>query len=190
MGEPVQSMKEIPFLQLRLKRTFSNAHAYHINSISPNWLEVFANCLLTQSDDETFLSADDLRINLWNLEISDHSFNIVDMKPPVMEDLNEVSFVRLSLLKVITSSQCHPTNCNVFVYSSSKGNVRLADMRKAALCDSHAKCSLRCFSSTHLQFLRCLLILLTNHHSSPKSSPPFPTLSSLTMDDTSSPETS
>ena len=45
------------------RKVFSNAHAYHINSISLN------------SDSETFISADDLRINLWNLEISDQSFS-------------------------------------------------------------------------------------------------------------------
>lgn len=39
------------------------------------------------SDGETYISADDLRINLWNLEISDQCFNILDMKPPNMEDL-------------------------------------------------------------------------------------------------------
>lgn len=39
------------------------------------------------SDGETFISADDLRINLWNLEISSQSFNIVDVKPTNMEDL-------------------------------------------------------------------------------------------------------
>lgn len=39
------------------------------------------------SDGETFISADDLRINLWNLEVSDQCFNIIDMKPPTMEDL-------------------------------------------------------------------------------------------------------
>lgn len=39
------------------------------------------------SDGETFISADDLRINLWNLEISNQSFNIVDVKPANMEDL-------------------------------------------------------------------------------------------------------
>lgn len=46
------------------KRVFANAHTYHINSISVN------------SDLETYLSADDLRINLWNLEITDQSFSI------------------------------------------------------------------------------------------------------------------
>lgn len=47
------------------KRVFANAHTYHINSISVN------------SDLETYLSADDLRINLWNLEITDQSFSIL-----------------------------------------------------------------------------------------------------------------
>ena len=43
--------------------------------------------LISSSDGETFISADDLRINLWNLEISNQSFNIVDVKPANMEDL-------------------------------------------------------------------------------------------------------
>lgn len=45
------------------RKIFANAHAYHINSISIN------------SDGETYMSADDLRINLWNLGISDQSFS-------------------------------------------------------------------------------------------------------------------
>ena len=47
------------------RRIFANAHTYHINSISVN------------SDDMTYLSADDLRINLWHLEITDRSFSIL-----------------------------------------------------------------------------------------------------------------
>lgn len=43
------------------KKVYANAHAYHINSISVN------------SDEETFISSDDLRINLWNLGIEDQS---------------------------------------------------------------------------------------------------------------------
>jgi hypothetical protein len=35
------------------RRVYANAHAYHLNSISAN------------SDGESFLSADDLRVNLW-----------------------------------------------------------------------------------------------------------------------------
>ena len=41
---------------------------------------------------ETYLSADDLRINLWHMEITDQSFNIVDIKPANMEELTEVGF--------------------------------------------------------------------------------------------------
>lgn len=45
------------------RKIYANAHAYHINSISVN------------SDGETYISADDLRVNLWNLNISDQSFS-------------------------------------------------------------------------------------------------------------------
>eukprot|EP00210_Caulerpa_lentillifera_P008542 g8148.t1 len=94
-------------------RVFGNAHAYHINSISVN------------SDQETFLSSDDLRIHLWNLEVTNTTFNIVDLKPDNMEDLTEV----------ITCSECHPQHCFLFAYSSSKGLSRLVDRRQRALCD-------------------------------------------------------
>lgn len=55
--------------------------------------------------------------------------DIVDIKPANMEDLTEV----------ITASEFHPHHCNLFVYSSSKGSLRLCDMRAAALCDKHSK---------------------------------------------------
>ncbi|ETE72184.1 Serine/threonine-protein phosphatase 2A 55 kDa regulatory subunit B beta isoform, partial [Ophiophagus hannah] len=153
------------------RRVFANAHTYHINSISVN------------SDYETYMSADDLRINLWNFEITNQSFSIlccmslpgniiqseesyfkkkhtaqytslhlfnvlrnstlcylcyldsrasdiVDIKPANMEELTEV----------ITAAEFHPHHCNTFVYSSSKGTIRLCDMRTSALCDRHSKC--------------------------------------------------
>jgi len=99
------------------RKVYANAHAYHINSISIN------------SDGETYISADDLRVNLWNLGISNESFNIVDIKPVNMEELTEV----------ITAAEFHPLHCNLFMYSSSKGTIKLADMREAALCDKYAK---------------------------------------------------
>ncbi|KAF6003375.1 protein phosphatase 2, regulatory subunit B [Cyanidiococcus yangmingshanensis] len=95
------------------KRVFANAHAYHINSISLN------------SDEETFLSADDLRINIWNLDICSTGFNVVDIKPENMEDLTEV----------ITAAEFHPQHCNLFLYSSSRGVLKLCDLRTRALCD-------------------------------------------------------
>ena len=56
--------------------------------------------------------------------------DVVDIKPANMEELTEV----------ITASVFHPIQCNEFVYSSSKGTIRLCDMREKALCDAHAKC--------------------------------------------------
>ncbi len=44
------------------------------------------------------------------------------------------------LTEVITAAEFHPTDCNILVYSSSKGSIRLCDMRAQALCDQHAKC--------------------------------------------------
>lgn len=134
------------------RRIYANAHTYHINSVSVN------------SDQQLFMSADDLRINLWHLEITDQSFSIlhflalchhcplvqlislfvspcvvvvldptltdiVDIKPANMEELTEV----------ITAAEFHPKDCNTFVYSSSKGSIRLCDMRQRALCDAHSK---------------------------------------------------
>mmetsp|Transcript_6001 Transcript_6001/g.19116 ORF Transcript_6001/g.19116 Transcript_6001/m.19116 type:complete len:431 (+) Transcript_6001:184-1476(+) len=99
------------------RRVYANAHAYHINTIAMN------------SDGETFISVDDLRINLWNLGISHSSFNIVDIKPDNMEDLTEV----------ITAADFHPNQCNIFAYSSSRGSIKLSDMRASALCDTHSK---------------------------------------------------
>lgn len=101
----------------RCRRTFAHAHEFHINSISNN------------SDGETFISADDLRINLWNLENNSQSFNIVDVKPANMDDLTEV----------ITAAEFHPSHCHTLAYSSSKGSIRLLDLRQSALCDSHSK---------------------------------------------------
>ena len=60
------------------KRVYSNAHTYHIHSVG------------LSSDECTFLSADDLRINLWSIARNDETFVVVDVKPENMEDLSEV----------------------------------------------------------------------------------------------------
>lgn len=65
--------------------------------------------------------------------------DIVDIKPANMEELTEV----------ITAAEFHPHQCNLLMYSSSKGNVKLADMRESALCDQKAKGSSSSSSSTH-----------------------------------------
>lgn len=115
---------EMPTLELKgtkvvasPRRLFSNAHSYHINSISLN------------SDEETFLSSDDLRVNIWSLNAGGAGFNILDIKPDSMEDLTEV----------ITSAEFHPKHCHLFMHSTSRGAVKLCDLRESALCGSWAR---------------------------------------------------
>jgi serine/threonine-protein phosphatase 2A regulatory subunit B len=53
---------------------------------------------------------------------------IVDLKP---QDLAEIT-------ELITSASFHPLNCHTLMHGSSKGVIRLADMRKKALVDRDA----------------------------------------------------
>lgn len=109
---PVRNM-----IRSTCKAVYRDAHGFHINSIAIN------------SDGETFISVDDLRINLWNLEISDTSFNIIDQRPANMEELTEV----------ITCADLSPTNCSLLVHANSAGTIHVADMRENALCDHSVK---------------------------------------------------
>ncbi len=100
------------------KKVFEGAHAYNINSVAFN------------SDGETFISTDDLRVNMWNVNISKEAFGIVDIKPDNMDQLTEV----------ITCSDFHPSHCSLLIYATSKGVIRLGDLRSSALCNQYAKC--------------------------------------------------
>ena len=79
---------------------FSQCKAYaHIRLLSSTYA----------MQQETFISADDLRVNLWNLGINDQSFNIVDIKPANMEDLTEVQMIRIAVqsnFRLPTVSSC------------------------------------------------------------------------------------
>lgn len=52
-----------------------------------------------------------------------------------MEDLTEV----------ISTAEFHPEHCNIFAYSTSKGSIKLCDMRQGALCDSYTKSIFKIF---------------------------------------------
>mmetsp|Transcript_8243 Transcript_8243/g.16703 ORF Transcript_8243/g.16703 Transcript_8243/m.16703 type:complete len:466 (+) Transcript_8243:206-1603(+) len=95
------------------RRTFANAHMFHINSLS------------ISSDDVIFLTADDLRINLWNIELGGPGLGVLDIKPENMEDLTEV----------LTAAVFHPRLCHIFMYSTSRGTVKLCDLRESAFCN-------------------------------------------------------
>lgn len=78
----------------------------------------------------TFLKRALFNVTFKLLFLHPNSSDIVDIKPANMEELTEV----------ITAAEFHPNQCNTFIYSSSKGSIRLCDMRAAALCDNHCKC--------------------------------------------------
>ena len=87
--------------------------------------------LSLSSDGETFISADDLRINLWNLEISNQSFNIVDVKPANMEDLT--GKIITNYLLIFSYTPCvfcvsFPRHFNIFAkltYQKKKKDIQL-----------------------------------------------------------------
>jgi len=112
--------QEIPVL-ITLKRVFENAphsaQMFHTNSLSLN------------SDGETFLSADELRVYLWNLHVGQECFNIVDLAPESLHLLTEV-------LRV---AEFHPSHCHLFAYGTSTGAVRMCDLRVSALCDQTSR---------------------------------------------------
>ncbi|GKT35256.1 Protein phosphatase PP2A regulatory subunit B [Aduncisulcus paluster] len=99
------------------RRQYANIHSYHINSLS------------LSADGDVFLSADDLRIYIWSLHHHKEVFNVCDIKPACMGDLSEV----------ITCAKFHPRDGAVMFYGSSKGAVRMCDMRCRALCDKPTK---------------------------------------------------
>ena len=92
------------------KREYSYGQNYHIH----------INSLSLSRDGENFISADDLRVNLWNINRPLDIFNVVDIKPPKMDQLNEV----------ITSAVFHPVRPDLFMYSTSKGFANICDFRQ------------------------------------------------------------
>jgi len=100
-----------------LLRSYPHLHSYHINSLS------------VCSNGENFLSGDDLRINVWTLDSTNEAYNVVDLKPDNLDEISEV----------ITSAKFHPINNNLFLYSTSRGVVKVGDLRKGANCESTAQ---------------------------------------------------
>jgi serine/threonine-protein phosphatase 2A regulatory subunit B len=94
----------------RCKQFYRNAHEYHINSL----------CLST--DGEHFLSADDLRLNLWNIEQPKEVYNLLDMKPKSIDELDEV----------ISHAEFSHNNPSIFLYTTTKGFLHICDIRESS----------------------------------------------------------
>lgn len=64
-----KSAKVPRYVEASPKRLYENGHSFNINSLAVN------------NDQQTFLSSDDLRINLWNLEVTNETFSILFSLP-------------------------------------------------------------------------------------------------------------
>merc|ERR1712154_709857 len=87
---------------------YQNGHKFHIHSLD-------VNC-----DCETFISSDDLRINLWHFDSPNSSFTLCDLKPDSMENLTNT----------ITKAILHPLHCNYMAYTTSQSQICFCDMRQ------------------------------------------------------------
>ncbi|KAF7684606.1 Protein phosphatase PP2A regulatory subunit B [Astathelohania contejeani] len=89
----------------KLIKELKNIHSYTLNSI--------------QNQNEYLITADYLKISLWNVTRLDVSHTLVDIKPMRYEDLTHV----------ITAARFHPTNPALLAYSTSRGDVTISDHR-------------------------------------------------------------
>lgn len=90
------------------RRVYQNGHKFHIHSLD-------VNC-----DCETFISADDLRINLWHFDSPSRWFTLCDLKPESMENLTNT----------VTKAILHPSHCNYMAYTTSQSAICVCDMRQ------------------------------------------------------------
>jgi serine/threonine-protein phosphatase 2A regulatory subunit B len=96
----------------RNKASFERGHLFSIHSLSIN------------SDGESFLSADDLRINIWNVNRpKEQAYAILDSTPSAEENIADL----------VTCAKFHETDPNLLLYGSSLGSAYLCDMRQSAL---------------------------------------------------------
>ncbi|VDD77995.1 unnamed protein product, partial [Mesocestoides corti] len=98
------------------KKVFARGHGFSLTGLAP-----FV-------DQETFLSSDPLRINLWHYDVDYEAFTIVDLMPERIEDITHL----------ITGLTASPSSPSLFAYSTNRGSVRVCDTRNTALCDRPA----------------------------------------------------
>jgi len=81
----------------------------------------FIHSLSSISDGETFISSDELMLNMWHLERPDSHFCLIDDLPE-QDDMVEVN-------RIITSAKADPELCYRFLYTTSVNEVNICDLR-------------------------------------------------------------
>jgi serine/threonine-protein phosphatase 2A regulatory subunit B len=95
----------------KTKKLLRGAHSREINSLSENKI-----------NHNNFISSDEFRINLWDLNTSDEVYNVVDIEPSFDSETSE---------RITRSVVCN-YNPHLFVYGTNKGNIKLCDLRTSS----------------------------------------------------------
>lgn len=92
--------------------------------------EQHIHSLVMSSDQENFICADESRINLWNLEHSGKNpvYNLIDYERRKAGEDDEL----------INKARFSPANGPMFLYTTSKGHIRICDMRESSNFQSRA----------------------------------------------------
>ena len=94
----------------KCRRKYQGGHEFRIHSLS------------VSANKQSFLTCDDLTLNLWDVERTDCTYKAADHKPSNVKDLREV----------LLSATFHPTDPAMLLTTSSAGSVRIGDLRLKA----------------------------------------------------------
>jgi len=98
-----------------LKRTFPHLHQMYIHSVS------------VSSNQENFLSADEIGVHLWNIEATDKCYNLIEIKS---DNMNNIT-------KLITAARFHPVQDSIFGFATSEGVINVGDLRINSKVENH-----------------------------------------------------
>ncbi|CAH8561624.1 unnamed protein product [Schistosoma mattheei] len=122
-------------IRVQNKKVFARAHGFSIVGLSPS------------ADRETFFSADPLRINMWNLEVTNEVFSVIDHMLDRLDDRSHL----------ITGISCSNSSPSLFAYGTNRGSIFLCDTRSSSLCD-HASLAFHSLAADESD----VLTILTN----------------------------
>jgi serine/threonine-protein phosphatase 2A regulatory subunit B len=98
----------------KTKRQFICSHSNEINSVSDNKI-----------NRNSFISSDDYKVLLWDLNITNEVFNIVDIDP-------QSQCLETENPEKITKSIFSDNNPHLFCYGTNKGNIKYCDTRSSS----------------------------------------------------------
>jgi serine/threonine-protein phosphatase 2A regulatory subunit B len=102
-------------LNSKLKKTIKIENSTEINSLSYN--NIFKN---------QFISSDESKILLWDINHTDQAFNIIDIESDTSD------FTCENYNEKITKSIIHPRNPHLISYSTNYGQIKICDLRSSS----------------------------------------------------------